>query len=745
MIEAISHMFVKIVTLSAMASVLALLILAIRYWLKDYLTPAWTFMLWILLIVRLVMPWTPESTISIFNLLPQGETSVQPNPLSATRPVIDYIAEQGMKDSLPTEGPILGTGTEPMPQAMISDDIELKGIDDIISATPLKWTPWNLLVLVWLGGAAVVIGILVREQLRFNARVRQEPEVSSPAIRLLFLACQQELNVQRTVKLIETKQIAVPALLGVIRPKLLLPSVVLHALDTSELRHVFLHELGHLKRRDIPLNLLTSLLLALHWFNPILWYAFRQMKVDQEVACDALVLTHLEQESHRSYALTLLKLLDTLPGRVRVAGAAGISSGKKEMKQRMIMITKHRKMSLKNIVLGLAVITVLSGCTLTGAKLNSASVPEERPSAVPQVDSSVKDSTSLDNKGILLGENNGITLTAKPTAENGLLHEVTVDVRGSVSRTFLWNAITDESRSPIIDEADVNGDGVKEIFIRITTGTGTELYMNDIHVLQPDTLEELEVEDPIEALNQRLKSSITQQNNHTYISAELDGKHLSRVYDYTEGAWWDKIGFGAIISYELKGDQIVARLAGSASMTEFPIEVIVMYGKDLTLESASMYYSAFISPPLSEPDIKSMMEQRLPETGWTFGQDGDQYTVDFPDPLDGEGQGNTYKINPFTGTVYDSTSGSPLSSLVNRDAIDLWEVSNGGEYQKELYKLLQPILDTEGFEPARKEWISGFIGDGYLFGEVRQEGREFTIKADVFTGQWEEIPDPYNS
>lgn len=250
---------------------------------------------------------------------------------------------------------------------------------------------------------------------------------------------------------------------------------------------------------------------------------------------------------------------------------------------------------------------VLSGCTLTGAKLSSTSAPEK--SVVIPSASQAKDSTAIDPEGTLLAEKNGITVTAKPTAEHALLHEVTVDVRGEVNRTFLWNAGEDETRPPSIEEADLNGDGTKEIFIRITTGTGTGLSMSEIHVLQPVTLEELVVEEPVETLNRRLKSSITHRNNHTYVSAELDGKHLTKVYDYTEGAWGEKIGFGAVVSYELDGDRIVARLAGAASISEFPLEVIVVYGKELTIESVQMYYGSFISPPLSEQDIKSLLEK----------------------------------------------------------------------------------------------------------------------------------------
>lgn len=754
--EVAYNLFFKVVSLSVMASVLALLILAARFLFKDRLKPAWTYFLWIPLIVRLVIPWTPESAFSIFNLLPLEKESAQTSFIPPAQSSDGYMPAHGMNSGESGEETRLrvpGTGIS-IQTTLVGDaqrnptlprvDVQTEA-SNVSVQTSAVWTPENLLVLVWLVGVVVVLGVLVREQLRFTRQIRWEPEVRSPEIQRLFEVCQLEMHVRRPVKLIETQQIAVPALIGVLHPKLLLPSSTLSILEASELRYVFLHELAHAKRRDIPLNLLTSLLLALHWFNPLLWYAVRQMKVDQEVACDALALTRLEQEDHRSYALTLLKLLESLPGPIRLAGAAGISSGKKEMEHRIIMITRHKRITVKNALLGIAVIMALSSCTLTGAKPNSASLPEKTAPVASQTDSPVKETASSSDKGILLVEKNGITVVANPTAENTLLHEVTINVRGEVNHTYLWDAVVDESRPPLIDEADVNGDGTKEIIIRIGTGTGTGLSMTDIHVLEPVTLEELIVEDPAEALNERLKSSITHRDNHTYVSTDLDGKHLSRVYDYTEGAWGDKIGFGAIVSYELSGDQIVARLAGAASMTEFPIEVVVVYGKNLTLDSANMYYNAFISPPLSELDVKTMMEQRLPTTGWSFGKDGDQYIVDFEDPPSGEGQGNTYKINSLTGTVYDSTSGNPLSSLVNRDAIDLWEVSNGSLYQKELYKLLQPILDTEDFEPARKEWISGFIGDGYLFGEVRKEGREFTIKADVFTGQWEEIPDPFNS
>lgn len=400
MLEAAYNLFVKVLSLSAMASVLALLILLTRFLFKDRLKPTWTYLLWIPLIVRLVIPWAPESTFSIFNLLPLEKETAQSSFISSAQSEVGftYVPElTGGEKEPPSVTGIAKSG--PLPGESTSDVMV-----QVNPQTGSGWRPIHVLVLMWFGGAAVVLGMSVRAQLRFTARVRQETEIHSSEVQRLFESCKQEMQVRRPVKLIGTKQIAVPTLLGVMRPKLLLPISTLHTLETNGLRHIFLHELAHVKRHDILLNLLTGLLLAMHWFNPLLWYAVRQMKEDQEVACDALALKHLEPACHRSYALTLLKLLETLPDPIRLAGTAGISSSKKEMERRIIMITRHKKFTAKSSMLGLAVIMILSGCTLTGAKLNSASAPAMSAPATFQAEVQDKNTTASGVKGTLLAE-----------------------------------------------------------------------------------------------------------------------------------------------------------------------------------------------------------------------------------------------------------------------------------------------------------------------------------------------------
>lgn len=93
------------------------------------------------------------------------------------------------------------------------------------------------------------------------------------------------------------------------RPRLLIPYGIINKLSEEEKRYVFLHELAHLKRKDNLINWIMVLVQALHWFNPIVWYAFYKMREDCEVACDADVLSLLNPAEHKKYGETIINLI----------------------------------------------------------------------------------------------------------------------------------------------------------------------------------------------------------------------------------------------------------------------------------------------------------------------------------------------------------------------------------------------------------------------------------------------------
>ncbi len=104
-----------------------------------------------------------------------------------------------------------------------------------------------------------------------------------------FTAACTTLNIRQRVKLLLHPDQTIPVVWGIFRPRLMLP-VAAQVWSVEQLRSVVLHELAHIKRRDIPGQLLTQLACALHWFNPLVLLAAWRLHVERERACDDLVL-----------------------------------------------------------------------------------------------------------------------------------------------------------------------------------------------------------------------------------------------------------------------------------------------------------------------------------------------------------------------------------------------------------------------------------------------------------------------
>jgi biopolymer transport protein ExbD len=122
---------------------------------------------------------------------------------------------------------------------------------------------------------------------------------------------------------------------------------VLEKLTYSELTYVFMHELGHLKRHDIGVSWVVTLLQVFQWFNPFVWLAFYQMRIDQESACDASVLKRLKLDQSKDYAVSILGFLEKFCQNRQVSAMAGIMENKSQIKRRIAMILKHKKYSKK--------------------------------------------------------------------------------------------------------------------------------------------------------------------------------------------------------------------------------------------------------------------------------------------------------------------------------------------------------------------------------------------------------------
>ncbi|MDB6066973.1 MAG: Peptidase BlaR1 [Pedosphaera sp.] len=330
------------------AAALIVLVLIVQWTCGQRLSPRWRHGLWLLVVLRLALPWTTPSAFSLFNLLnfsrvSEGIAGMQATPGAADSPALQTAASKP-------------AGSMP-PQAAIAS----------AAAAPRFGVNLAWLALGWAAGAFALALCLMSAHYRLSRRVTQcRPLIDSQVMNLLE-DCKQVMGVRVPVALVETAAVDGPCLFGFLRPRLLLPPGFTRGFSLDELRYVFLHELGHVKRRDIPLGWLMAWLQILHWFNPLVWLAFSRMRVDRELACDALALSHVADKDNKSYGRTMVKLLESFGDSLRVPSLAGIVEDKQQMKERINMIAKYQKTNRGPVLAGFLIMG-LGLLTLTDAQ-----------------------------------------------------------------------------------------------------------------------------------------------------------------------------------------------------------------------------------------------------------------------------------------------------------------------------------------------------------------------------------------
>ncbi len=342
------------------ASLLICLILLVQLMLRGKLDVRWHYCLWLLLLIRLVMPWAPESRMSIFNLIPPWAGQSQ----------IEFVPDDIADDSFNSD--VAGVGiNESTPVSMTGVPQE---IPEAITTTPEKPVFFELadmLPLVWLIGALVLAVYVCASNFNLRRIVKKACPLTDRKILDLLEKCKSQMGIRTILRVVVTDRVRGPALFGFVRPRLLLPRGMTEALSLEELRCIFLHELAHLKRHDIFVSYLVSLLQILHWFNPLVWLAFYRMRADRELACDALVLSTMNIDEPQKYGQAIISLVELFYQNRYLPGMVGIMEDKSQLKGRISMIANFKKDS-KKLTLPAVLLILLTACiSLTDAQVQT--------------------------------------------------------------------------------------------------------------------------------------------------------------------------------------------------------------------------------------------------------------------------------------------------------------------------------------------------------------------------------------
>jgi beta-lactamase regulating signal transducer with metallopeptidase domain len=379
------------------ATVVAALIVLIQWALRKQLSPAMRYALWFVLLARLAVPHLPQTPWSMFNLARLGPAltrpeSAAPAQLGSARLALNATARPRSKVGT-ASGQVHFT-LAPYFNARERDQSERTRISPLAippaSTAPSTPHPSRralaitfVLSCIWLAGMASLAIRLAWQTVAFAARLRAARPVRDLSIRSNLESCARSIGLCRAPVLLETDAVGNPALYGLWHPCLLLPVGLSDTLSRAEMRFVFLHELAHLKRRDMAVNWLLALFGIVHWFNPVLWFAFGRMRADRELACDALALSRAGEGENQAYGATLIKILSGVSRPAATAGLVGIGEDMRQMKVRLTMIRQFRKTSAQPLL------PLLAGLALAAATLTDAQIAPPAPSSLRAEDSPV--------------------------------------------------------------------------------------------------------------------------------------------------------------------------------------------------------------------------------------------------------------------------------------------------------------------------------------------------------------------
>jgi bla regulator protein BlaR1 len=269
----------------------------------------WWCALWLIALIRLVVPTAPSTGWSLFNFLPP-------------HPAIELQLRA--------------------PAAAIVFDAIGRTV-----AVPWWIAGWKWLIAAWFAGFAIIVTRMTVSTIRMRSLVARAlgSGGATPAAWDIVEEARAQLHIRRGIVVVESPLIDGPALHGVLRPTLLLPEGMCTTFDRDELRHVVLHELAHLRRHDVAVNWLVNAVRAIHWFNPLVWLAVARIQEERELACDELTLSCLHPHERLRYGGTILKLVEHFRSAEPVPALVGIVNQKQQMRRRLMMIKNDGRRS----------------------------------------------------------------------------------------------------------------------------------------------------------------------------------------------------------------------------------------------------------------------------------------------------------------------------------------------------------------------------------------------------------------
>lgn len=400
------------------SALLVIVLFGIDLLLRKRLRAVVRYCIWLLVLVKLILP----PTLS----LPTGIGYWAPSRVPVVAPVSERPAPAIEFEPVTRE-----RETPPRPQpADVLTPLERVAVspvesDSAVAPVPASLTPitWQAIVLLfWLVGMLAFV-VLLAQRVRFvRGLVAASSEAEGPLL-VLLEECRRQMRLRGRVELRTSDALPSPAVCGLWRPTILMPASLVAKLSPDELKATLIHELAHIKRADLWVNAVQTVLQVVYFYNPFVWLANASIRRTCEEAVDETVLVALGGRA-RDYSNTLISISETVFWKADFGlRLIGVAESKRALKRRIRhMVTRPVPHSAKIGALGTLAILLIAAVLLPMARGERSSRETSTPSAAAMTEASETDS-SAQAGDVIVDPNTGVKFVLAKTfsgADNGI-------------------------------------------------------------------------------------------------------------------------------------------------------------------------------------------------------------------------------------------------------------------------------------------------------------------------------------
>lgn len=297
------------------------ILITVKRILKNKLSSRVQYNLWFLLLLLLIVPFLPIRPISFFQIL------------SCLNRDISTSTIKNMSGDIQSD-------------AIIGHNSTLDKLNDFtISISSFTPSIFNIILLtLWIIGMLTMVMLLLRSWRRLYHLQNSALPLQNQQVRQIYLDSLSEMGIKRTLPIYSTAFLKSPVTVGFFSPRIYMPIHLISDFNPKDMKYMLLHELQHYRYKDALVGHFSNLAGIVYWFNPFVWYALKEMRLEREIACDASVLQMLHETDYLDYGNTLINFAEKI-SLSPFPFATGIGGSMKQMKRRILGIAKFKRTS----------------------------------------------------------------------------------------------------------------------------------------------------------------------------------------------------------------------------------------------------------------------------------------------------------------------------------------------------------------------------------------------------------------